>query len=215
MIPRSTRLWVLLVVVATLLVPLRPASAGDCGLKTLDDGFAHRTPYFSSASTWIYGDSITYQVWRQAEQRFPGASVDAYWGRRTTDVLDRIRQDVPRHTPKTVVVATGTNDRRNPREFGGDVARIRKWLPAKTRLIWVLVYVDTSPNWQEVDARVLSAARVEVVDWVTPNLRARGKSAHSYLLYDGVHMSCEGARTWLDLVAQAVNPVPPVRVPLA
>jgi lysophospholipase L1-like esterase len=213
-IPRSARVVALVAVLATFLVPLRSASASSCGLQKKSDGVSHRSPYFTQSATWIYGDSITYQVWPELEERFPDASIDAYWGRRTTHVLDRIRQDVPRHVPKTVVVATGTNDRGDPHQFAGDVQRIRKWLPAMTRLIWVLIYVDTPPAWQDVDSKVLAVPRVEVVDWVTPNLQARGRGERSPLLYDGKHLNCRGASVWLDLVADALDPVPDVRLAL-
>jgi hypothetical protein len=203
--PRAVRLAALLAVCAGGLVPLHQASA-DCGLAPRpDNAHKHVRSGDLDGPVRLYGDSITYQVQQRLIDRNPSLGIDAFWGRWTRETVDVAIEDAERETPRTVVLAIGTNDTRDPSDMAYDVKRAREALPASTRLLWVNTYVETNDGWKDVDAAIASTPGVEVVDWALENLKARGTGDRSPLLSDGVHLSCPGGDVWVDLVQRSVD----------
>lgn len=196
------------VLAAVLLLAVTPlARAGStpvCSLPTRHTGVAYRSPALPHADLTLYGDSITYQAWRGLARVRTGLAVDAFWGRATHPTVTALAHDAAVHTPKVVVLAIGTNDIPQPAGLVLEVQRARALLPASVRLLWVNTYVDTTPGWVGVDLQVAAIPGVEVVDWASTNLRARGTATTSPLLSDGIHLTCEGAKAWVDLVNRAI-----------
>lgn len=199
-------LLVLALLVGPWLLPTSPASAG-CSLGTHKGGVtAYRSPRMQTASTVLYGDSITYQAYQRLTVRHPELAVDTYWGRTTFPTVEQLAYDTyGGHVPDVVVMAIGTNDTHHPQTMTDLVRYARDILPASTRLIWLNTYVESRPGWQEVNVEISRVPGIEVVDWAARNLRARGMSDRSPLLYDGVHLSCDGADAWLALVESALQ----------
>ncbi|MDP9183710.1 MAG: hypothetical protein M3P04_13155, partial [Actinomycetota bacterium] len=205
MIPRTARTLALAAVCAGLAVPLQSASA-DCGLAPRPAANEkHVLTGDLTGDVRLYGDSITFQVWKRLVERDPDLGMDAFWGRWTHATVDAVLADAARSTPKMVVLAIGTNDTRDPSDMAVEVRRAREALPASTRLLWVNTYVETNNGWANVDAAIASTPGVEVVDWAWENLRAKGAADSSPLLADGVHLSCSGADVWVDLIQRATD----------
>lgn len=188
------------------LLPSEHASAG-CALGTRQDGVtAYRSATMRSASVVVYGDSISYQVTHRLRTRHPELGVDAYWGRPTLDGVEALAKDTfNQEAPDVVVMAVGTNDTQRPDSVGALVRYARGILPSTTRLLWLNTYVESRSGWEQVNRQIASVPGVEVVDWATRNLRAKGRGDGSPLLYDGVHLSCSGADAWLRLVEAALH----------
>lgn len=173
-------------------VEAAPSAAG-CQFRGEQRPAAVKSPRSSyrKARQWIYGDSITWQTYKNLRKTLPGRqAVDAYWGRNTASAVEALRQDLnrTRKRPKAVVMATGTNDLTNMNEFRRQVIRARAMLPKRVKLVWVNVYVDTTPEYNAVNRVLHSVDGVGVVSWSAQNVRYRvdGKST---LLYDGVHVN--------------------------
>lgn len=198
-----------LLVLVLVLLPLAPAYAGGgCGLQPRGRGVtAYRSGGLGVAPVSVYGDSITYQVHRQLLKRRADVGVDAYWGREAQSGVDALERDLRSAVPAAVVMAVGTNNMVDPAPVRAAVLRARALLPPTTRLLWVLAYDDRHPGWRDVDQRIASVPGVEVLDWVTPNVRARGRSSRSPLLADGKHLSCAGASAWLAMLDRALSTV--------
>jgi lysophospholipase L1-like esterase len=207
------------VVVAALLAPWAvtavPADAG-CGLLPRKSGITHRTKAFHARDVAVYGDSITFEAWRLLASRADvELAVDARSGRRTAPTVDVLRQDLRVHVPAVVVMAVGTNDlATGGRGVRAEVEHVRSLLPLTTRLLWVNTYVETRDTWREVNAQIATVPGVEIVDWATRNLQAKGTGARSpLLLFDKVHLSCAGGSAWASLIDAALRDVPlPVHV---
>lgn len=201
------RLLLLTLVVGVLAagVPVASSATSGCTVpgRKLGRATTYRSPNITTAPVVLYGDSISYQGYRSLQRLLPGVGVDAWWGRATTPTVDALARDVRRHRPRTVIMAIGTNDRTTPQQFLLQVRRARALLPATTRLLWVAVYVEPTPEWLGIDAQLAAVQGVQVVDWVDVNRRARGTALHSPLLSDGIHLTCAGTVAWAGMLRAA------------
>jgi len=194
---------------APVVVLAQPVAAG-CALGTRHAGVtAYRSAGMGTTRLALYGDSISYQAWSGLAAVEPGLAVDTFWGRSTAPTVDVLVRDVQRHVPDVVVLAAGTNDITMPDQVAAQVLRAREALPASTRLLWVNTYVETTPGWAAVDAQVAPVPGLEIVNWAGTNLRARGLGPRSPLLADGIHLTCDGAQAWVDLLHRSLrSPAP-------
>lgn len=156
---------------------------------------------YRKATTWVYGDSITWQSRAHLKKTLPGkTAVDAYWGRNTQHAANALLADLRRykHNPKTVVMAVGTNDMLNIPAFAKQVDRVKRILPRKTRLVWVDTYSDTNPDYNLVNRVIRS--KVKTAYWAPKNAPV-GKSP---LLMDGLHVNDQGCEVRNNLIRKAV-----------
>lgn len=159
---------------------------------------------YRKASTWIYGDSITWQSRTHLKRTLPGReAVDAHWGRNTQHGVNALLKDLRRYgAPKTVVIALGTNDMVNVPAFEVQVARVIRILPRKTRIVWVNTYSDANPAYNAIN-RVIRAhsPRVTPVSWASRNAPV----GDSPLLMDGLHVNGQGCDVRNNLIRKAVT----------
>jgi lysophospholipase L1-like esterase len=162
---------------------------------------------FRKSKTWIYGDSITWQSYRNLQKTLKGReAVDAYWGRNTTSAVNALRADIIRHRkyPKVVIMATGTNDLQDLNEFRRQVIRARHMLPKRVKLVWVNTYFDTADSYNAVNRALRSVPRVTVVNWSAVNVGHR-VDGRSTLLYDGVHVTRLGCVLRNQAIKRAIR----------
>ncbi len=200
---RATRVAVALSLAAGLLSTQSPAEATTCVTSLKGPAFKSTNKTYRHADTWLYGDSITYQSWRYLRPLDGGLAVDAVWGRQTSSAVTNLGRDVhrfPTHLPRTVVIATGTNDLYQLDTFRKQVALARAVLPTKVRLLWVNVYVETTTTYNLADRILGEQAGVRPLLWSRTNL----SSDHS-LLKDGIHVTNEGCDLRNALIRRAIG----------
>jgi hypothetical protein len=163
---------------------------------------------YRKSKQWIYGDSITWQTYRNLQATLPGRqAVDAYWGRNTANAVEALRKDIRRHRkdlPRVVIMATGTNDVQDLNTFRRQVIRARAMLPRRVKLVWVNTYFDTSTSYNSVNRALRSVDGVRVVSWSAQNVRYR-VDGRSTLLYDGVHVNRAGCVVRNQAIKRAVR----------
>jgi hypothetical protein len=176
------------------------ASASTAGCQFRQAGSARpivksKRSTYRKAKQWIYGDSITWQSYRNLTKTLPGRqAVDAVWGRNTASAVNALARDVRRnrkHLPKVVVMAVGTNDKQDVANFRRQVVRARGLLPKSVRLVWVNAYFEPATSYNQLGQALQSVRGVGVVSWAAVN-RAHRVDGHSTLLYDGVHVTLMG-----------------------
>lgn len=174
----------------------------------------HRVPFKSADQTyrhsdvWLYGDSITYQTWRNLRQITPNhkIAVDAWWGRNTHSALWALRRDArrfPHRLPHTVVMAVGTNDLYQIDVLTREVAETRAALPRRVRIVWVNTYVETTENYNIADRMLWQAHGIHVASWSGVNLPVL-VDRRSPLLYDGIHVTAAGCDARNRLIRSAL-----------
>lgn len=181
-----------------------------CGLGKIGKGSKpYRSAGMVKAPHALYGDSISVQGNPLLRSRDRSLAVDALGGRKTAPTVDVLARDLAAGSvPEVVVMAIGTNDRAAPEQVGDQVRRVRSLLPLTTRILWVNTYTEGNERWREVNLQIAAMPSIEIVDWAGVNLLARGQAAKSPYLFDGVHLSCAGARAWVALIAGAIGSPP-------
>lgn len=180
---------------ATACNPVVPSGVSKTPIKSSRWAYRH-------AHAWVYGDSITYQTWANLHSTTQHLAVDAWWGRSTASGVLALGKDVhhfPRHLPDVVVMATGTNDLSNLPAFAHQVALARAVLPKRVRLVWVNVYVTTTPTYNGADRILADAPGVGVLRWSALNL-----SSSTPLLVDGIHVNAQGCDARNALIRNAL-----------
>lgn len=153
---------------------------------------------FANANTWLYGDSITVQTWRGVKVR-GGLAVDAMWGRYTRHGITTMKRDLARWgAPENVVIALGTNDRRQPDIFRAEVDRALAALPRRVHVYWVNLYTEVGVPSNPLN-RIIEDSRADVIRWA----RAQG-TRPSTLLIDGKHVNAAGCAVRAALVNAAI-----------
>jgi len=202
------RALIALALLATSLLLPTGAAEASCGLSGKRPGVtAYRSSEMRTAPVVVYGDSITYQVVQRLRIRHADVAVDAHWGRPTQPGVATLARDLyyAARVPRVVVMALGTNNTHDPGAMASMVRYTRSVLPPSTRLLWLNTYVESRPGWEQVNRQIALVPGVEVVDWAARNLRARAAGSRSPLLYDGVHLSCDGADAWIRLVEASLH----------
>lgn len=166
---------------------------------------------FAKATTWLYGDSLTVQMWRNLHLR-NGLAVDARWGRSSSPTADKFMVDL-RHAvtikkvPRVVVMAVGSNDFNTPAALRAAIARVRHASTVRNfRLIWVNTYNDV--RYPVPTNRIIAAGGplLHVADWYRLCANHRSPSTGlSPWLVDGLHVNLLGAQQRANLLQRAMN----------
>jgi len=172
-------------------------SAPRCNPPVKGAPFKSIPSAYRTATTWVYGDSITYQTY--AALGIDSVAVDAYWGRTTKHGVKAVISDLRRyqHRPKSVVIALGTNDRHNRASFAAQVRRVIKVVPRRVRLIWVNVYSTEGTTWESLNRVLDRKKRLNVVRWAE-------NQQPDYLL-DSIHVVAAGCTARNALIRKALS----------
>lgn len=205
--------WMLIAGVLAAVLNGAPADARGAACSPISPSAYHATPArstpkaFRRADVWLYGDSITYQTYRDLRERSRARiAVDAWWGRGTASAVTALGRDAHRfgyrrgHWPRVVVMATGTNDLRDVAAFTQQVRLARAVLPARVRLVWVNVYVTTTPAFNAADAQLAAVPGVRVLSWAKAN-----RESTTPLLVDGIHVNAAGCAVRNRLIRRATD----------
>lgn len=166
---------------------------------------------FATSTTWLYGDSLTVQMWRNLHLR-NGLAVDAKWGRASAPTADKFMVDLrhavaTRTVPRVVVMAVGSNDFNTPAALSSAIARVRHASTIRNfRLIWVNTYNDV--RYPVPTNRVIAAGGplLHVADWYRLCATHRRPSTGlSPWLEDGLHLNLVGAQARANLLQNAMN----------
>jgi len=185
-----------------------PASGATIFLDTRPvSSLVRSTPAtFATATTWLYGDSITVQAWRNLH--VGALAVDARWGRASGPTVDKLMADLSstRHTPRVVVIATGSNDFANPAALTYAIARARhQSIDRGYRLVWVNVYTDNREMFSVNHIIAAGGPSVHVADWCALLTAHRDPATGlSPWLKDGLHLNLLGAQWWTNLLHRAI-----------
>lgn len=203
----------LLALALLILVPTHgpPAQAAAARCVPISPDQPHKTPVKSGrwqyrhADVWLYGDSITFQTYRDLRARTSSRiAVDAWWGRSTASAVTALGRDVHRfgrrRLPDVVVMATGTNDLGNLDNFARQVRLARAVLPRRVRLVWVNVYVTTTTAYNAAGRILSDVPGVRVIGWARANL-----NASTPLLVDGIHVNGAGCAARNRLIRRAIS----------
>jgi lysophospholipase L1-like esterase len=200
----------LLVAIASLL------SANTAQSTVLDPmpvgGLVRSSPaVFATATTWLYGDSLTVQMRRNLYLK-NGLAVDAKWGRSSAPTVDKFMVDLHhakliRRMPRVVVMAVGSNDFGTPAALSAAIARVRHASTiANFRLVWVNTY-NEKRNPVPTN-RVISSGGplLHVANWYALCAAHRSPSTKlSPWLVDGLHLNLAGAQQRANLLQRAMN----------
>jgi lysophospholipase L1-like esterase len=170
-------------------------------------GYVRSVPtIFEASETWLYGDSITVQSWRNLKPS-GGLAVDARWGRASLPTATQLRADLKGHInkPDVVIMAVGTNDFNTLTDLTTAVALARRGAELYGyKLIWVNVYTDNRDDEDVINGRIRSGGPlVRVADWYHL-LTANQVDGRSPWLSDGVHLNADGAVWRTNLLARQI-----------
>jgi lysophospholipase L1-like esterase len=166
---------------------------------------------FATATTWLYGDSITVQMHRNLWLQH-GLAVDAKWGRSSTPAVNKLMIDLHHakaihRMPRVVVMAVGNNDFATLAALSTSIARVRNAASVQNfRLIWVNTYND---NRNPVPTnRIIGAGgpAVHVANWHGLCAAHRNlATGTSPWLVDGLHVNLQGAQQSANLIQHSIN----------
>jgi hypothetical protein len=154
----------------------------------------------TAGGTLVVGDSLTWRGSDELARLRPRLTVDGEPARRPTELAHRLAAFRAQHgEPDGLVVELGTNPAQGYRRR--DLAAALRGLPARTPLLLVAPYVETSSDPVVVSAwsqhvggwmRSLAAARrhICVADWPAY------VRAHPGLLQDGIHVRNVAEAEW-------------------
>jgi hypothetical protein len=176
------------------------------------NGLVRSSPaVFARATTWLYGDSITVQMWRNVWLKH-GLAVDAKWGRSSTPAVNKLMVDLHHakaihRMPRVVVMAVGNNDFATLAALRISIARVRNAATVQNfRLIWVNTYND---HRNPVPTnRVIAAGGpvVHVANWHRLCAAHRNlATGTSPWLVDGLHVNILGAQQSANLIQRSIN----------
>lgn len=203
--------------VVVLLVAISSALSANTAESTVLDpmpvGGLVRTSAtgFAKATTWLYGDSLTVQMWRNLHLK-TGLAVDAKWGRSSSPTVDKFMVDLRRASairrmPRVVVMAVGSNDFNTPTALSTAISRVRHASTVRNfRLIWVNTY-NEKRNPVPTN-RVIGAGGplLHIANWHGLCLKYRSPSTGlSPWLVDGLHINLTGAQARTNLLQRAMN----------
>ena len=202
---------------AALLAAFASVSFANTAQATVMDpkpvgGLVRSSPaVFATATTWLYGDSITVQMWRNLWLR-NGLAVDAKWGRSSAPTVDKFMVDLHHakainRMPHVVVMAVGSNDFTTPAALSTAIARVRHAATVQNfRLIWVNTYNekrDPVPTNKIISA---GGPLLHVLDWYTLcATHLDPATGTSPWLVDGLHVNILGAQQRANLIQHAIN----------
>lgn len=198
-----------LALVGAMLVPAAPANAAGCTPSERGMPARSSAQWWRKADVWMYGDSITYQTYRNLRAHSSARiGVDAWWGRTTDRAVAVLGNDVhrfPKRLPKVVVMAQGTNDLDDLPSLAREVRLARAVLPARVKLVWVNLYVDTTDAYNAADRIISSVPGVRVVSWSRANLSRMNADGTSSLLLDGIHVNGAGCEIRNKMISHAIR----------
>lgn len=187
-----------LAVVLGLLSAPASATPATCTPAPFSGGVAIKSKpsTYRRATVWVYGDSITVQT--RPSMGLARSAVDAHSGRNTRQAVKALKADLKAHAaPATVVMATGTNDRLDPRMFRWQVARILKLADRHGfRVYWVNVATTTGADPAPINT-FLAASPVRVIDWAA--------TMEPDELADGIHVNASGCAARNALIRGALR----------
>jgi lysophospholipase L1-like esterase len=166
---------------------------------------------FAKATTWLYGDSLTVQMWRNLHLR-NGLAVDAKWGRSSAPTVDKLMVDLHRalaikRMPRVVVLAVGSNDFGTPAALRAAIARVRHAATVQNfRLVWVNTYNEARNPVPTNRIIAAGGPLLHVANWYALcAAHRRPSTGRSPWLVDGLHVNIVGAQQRANLIQRAMT----------
>lgn len=159
-----------------------------------------------AAQVLIVGDSLAVGMQDFLSEMITDREVtfDAGNGWTTPQGMSRLRLDMQRYAPQTVVVSLGTNDGSHPGVFADRVRRTLALIPPDTCVVWLTIVRPPRKGEYEGLNRVLrnaarEDARLQLINW--DRMVHKGTVG----MRDGIHPNVEGYRFRAWVTAAAVQ----------